>query len=80
MTVGARYVEQKLISTNACNKTIRSSLSDTQHKDFIDFYNIYEKPVHPELIRRNISYVDTQKCIHALTADGEIMAFRRLEI
>jgi predicted DCC family thiol-disulfide oxidoreductase YuxK len=54
-------------------KQLDPALGDTQHKDFIDFYNIYEKPVHPELIRRNISYVDTQKRIHALTADGEII-------
>ena len=54
-------------------KQLGSALGDTQHKDFIDFYNIYKKPVHPELIRRNISYVDTQKRIHALTADGEII-------
>ena len=39
----------------------------------VDFYNIYAEPLHPELERRQISYLDTQKRMHVLTDDGEII-------
>ena len=32
----------------------------------VDFYNIYAEPLHPELERRQISYLDTQKRMHVL--------------
>ena len=55
------------------DKHLGPALGNARQEDFIDFYNIYEKPVHPELTRRKVSYVDTQKRIHVLTADGEIV-------
>ncbi len=44
-----------------------------REQHLVDFYNIYAEPLHPELERRQISYVDTQKRMHVLTDDGEII-------
>lgn len=44
---------------------------DNHH--LVEFYDIYKNDLHPELERRKITYDDTQRRMHVLTSDGEII-------